>query len=107
MPVLRDLYSGRKKGTSTYLSAYSLSIAMQILHSLSPHKGLAYPLRQMYNAANRSVDSLVCGTPANYKNRFLSPVTRVFRKRFLTTCLTTDRRGARGNSGVKSCEEHP
>ena len=41
------------------------------------------------------------------KNRFLSPVTRVFRKRFLTTCLTTDSRGVCGNSGVKSCEEHP
>jgi hypothetical protein len=41
------------------------------------------------------------------KNRFLSPVTRVFRKRFLTTCLTTDSRGACGNSGVKSCEERP
>ena len=40
------------------------------------------------------------------KNRFLSPVTRVFRKRFLTTCLTTDSRGVCGNSGVKSCEEH-
>ena len=47
------------------------------------------------------------GTPANYKNRFLSPVTRVFRKRFLTTCLTTDRRGVCGNSGGKSCEERP
>ena len=41
MPVLRDLYSGRKEGTSTYLSAYSLSIAMQILRRLSLHKGLA------------------------------------------------------------------
>ena len=41
------------------------------------------------------------------KNRFLSPVTRVFRKRFLTTCLTTDRRGVCGNSGGKSCEERP
>ena len=41
------------------------------------------------------------------KNRFLSPVTGVFRKRFLTTCLTTDSRGVCGNSGVKSCEEHP
>ena len=41
------------------------------------------------------------------KNRFLSPVTRVFRKRFLTTCLTTNRRGACGNSGGKSCEERP
>jgi len=41
------------------------------------------------------------------KNRFLSPVTRVFRKRFLTTCLTTDSRGVCGNSVVKSCEEHP
>lgn len=41
------------------------------------------------------------------KNRFLSPVTRVFRKRFLTTCLTTGSRGVCGNSGVKSCEEHP
>ena len=40
------------------------------------------------------------------KNRFLAPVTRVFRKRFLTTCLTTDSRGVCGNSGVKSCEEH-
>ena len=40
------------------------------------------------------------------KNRFLSPVTRVFRKRFLTTCLTTDSRGVCGNSGGKSCEEH-
>ena len=28
------------------------------------------------------------------------------RKRFLTTCLTTDSRGVCGNSGVKSCEEH-
>lgn len=41
------------------------------------------------------------------KNRFLSPVTRVFRKRFLTTCLTTDSRGVCGSSGVKSCEERP
>ena len=41
------------------------------------------------------------------KNRFLSPVTGVFRKRFLTTCLTTDSRGVCGNSVVKSCEEHP
>ena len=41
MPVLRDLYSGRKKGTSTYLSAYSLFIAMQILRRLSLYKGLA------------------------------------------------------------------
>lgn len=41
------------------------------------------------------------------KNRFLSPVMRVFRKRFLTTCLTTDSRGVCGNSGVKSCEERP
>ena len=41
------------------------------------------------------------------KNRFLSPVTRVFRKRFLTTCLTTDSRGVCGNSGGKSCEERP
>ncbi len=39
------------------------------------------------------------------KNRFLSPVMRVFRKRFLTTCLTTDRRGIHGNSVGKSCEE--
>ena len=39
------------------------------------------------------------------KNRFLSPVTRVFRKRFLTTCLTTDSRGVCGNSGGKSCED--
>lgn len=46
-------------------------------------------------------------TPPNYENRFLSPVTRVFRKRFLTTCLTTDRRGVCGNSGGKSCEERP
>ena len=41
------------------------------------------------------------------KNRFLSPVTRVFRKRFLTTCLTTDRCGVCGDSGGKSCEERP
>ena len=41
------------------------------------------------------------------KNRFLAHVTRVFRKRFLTTCLTTDRRGVCGNSGGKSCEERP
>lgn len=41
------------------------------------------------------------------KNRFLSPVMRVFRKRFLTTCLTTGSRGVCGNSGVKSCEERP
>ena len=50
-----------------------MSIAMQILHSLSPHKGLAYPLRQRYNAANRSVDSLVCGTPANYEKPLSVP----------------------------------
>ena len=41
------------------------------------------------------------------KNRFLAPVTRVFRKRFLTTCLTTNRRGTHGNSGGKSCEKRP
>ena len=40
------------------------------------------------------------------KNRFLAHVTRVFRKRFLTTCLTTDRHGVHGNSGGKSCEEY-
>lgn len=31
MPVLRDLYSESKKGTSAYLPAYSLSIAPQLL----------------------------------------------------------------------------
>ena len=31
MSVLRDLYPGSKKGTSAYLPAYSLSIAMQFL----------------------------------------------------------------------------
>ena len=78
---------------------------MQFLRRLFLYKGLAYPLRQRYNAANRSDESSVRGTPANYKNRFLSPVTRVFRKRFLTTCLTTDRCGTHGNSVDKSCEE--
>ena len=32
MPVLRDLYPGRKKSTSAYLPAYSLSIAAQPLN---------------------------------------------------------------------------
>ena len=31
MPVLRDLYLKRKKGTSTHLPAYSLSIAVHDL----------------------------------------------------------------------------
>ena len=51
-------------------------------------------------------DYLPAALRQTMKNRFLSPVTRVFRKRFLTTCLTTDSRGVCGNSGVKSCEEH-
>ena len=86
---------------------YSLPIAMQNLRRLSLHKGLAQPPHPRYNATDWRGKSSVRSTPANYKNRFLSPVTRVFRKRFLTTCLTTDSRGVCGNSGVKSCEEHP
>lgn len=84
-----------------------MSIAMQILRRLSLHKRLAQPLQQRYNAANWGTGLLAHSTPANCENRFLSPVTRVFRKRFLTTCLTTDSRGVCGNSGVKSCEERP
>ena len=84
----------------------SLSIAMQILRRLSLLKGLL-------NLSSRG--TMRQAGEANYpstafqqtiKTRFLSPVTRVFRKRFLTTCLTTDSRGVCGNSGVKSCEEH-
>ena len=39
MPVLRDLYSESKKSTSTYLPAYSLSIAAQPL-SYMPFRNL-------------------------------------------------------------------
>lgn len=84
-----------------------MSIAMQILRRLPLHKRLAQPLQQRYNAANWGTGLLAHSTPANCENRLLSPVTRVFRKRFLTTCLTTDSRGVCGNSGVKSCEERP
>ena len=51
-------------------------------------------------------DYLPTALQQTMKNRFLLPVVRVFRKRFLTTCLTTDRRGVHGNSGGKSCEDH-
>ena len=52
---------------------------MQILRRLFLYKGLAYPLRQRYNAAKQNAKPSI---PINCKNRFLSPVTRVFRKRF-------------------------
>ncbi len=73
-------------------------------YNISPSKGntVRGTMRQ-----TGGPDYLPAALRQTMKNRFLSPVTRVFRKRFLTTCLTTDRRGVCGNSGSKSCEEHP
>lgn len=52
---------------------YSLPIAMQILRRLSLHKRLAQPLQQGYNATNRSNESSVRSTPANYEKPLSVP----------------------------------
>ena len=50
-----------------------MSIAMQILRRLSLHKRLAQPLQQRYNATNRSNESFVHSTPANYEKPLSVP----------------------------------
>ena len=80
---------------------------MQILRYLSLHKGLAYPLRQRYNAANRGTGLPARSTPADYKKPLSVPCHEGVQKAVLTTYLTTDSRGVCGNSVVKSCEERP
>ena len=63
--------------------------------------------QQRYNAANRSDEASVRGTPANYEKPLSVPCHEGVQKAVFTTCLTTDRRGVCGNSGGKSCEERP
>ena len=46
---------------------------MQILRYLSLHKGLAYPLRQRYNAANRGTGLPARSTPADHKKPLSVP----------------------------------
>ena len=50
-----------------------MPIAIQILRRLSLQKGLAYPLRQRYNAANRGTGLPAHSTPPNYEKPLSDP----------------------------------